>query len=357
MEINPFFIALLDLPKITPRKVKNLLTHFRDPEKIFKAKREELATIDGIDEETISNILRFKIKDCQEKIKRAQELKVKIISFLDEEYPQGLLNIKFFPPVLFLQGEIKKEDEKSIAIVGTRNPSVYGRDVAERFSFELAENGLTIISGLARGIDTLAHQGALAAGGRTIAVLGCGIDIPYPVENKNLREKIVERGAIISEFNLGTPPDRFNFPRRNRIISGLALAVLAVEAPEKSGVLITAWWASEQGKEVFAIPGPITSKRSEGTNRLIKDGATMVTSPAEILENLKIIPSKKEGRKLELSAEEEKVLALISEAPLYVDEIVERLEKPVSEVLIQLFHLEIMGIVKQLPGNRYIRAY
>ncbi|MEO0117262.1 MAG: DNA-processing protein DprA [candidate division WOR-3 bacterium] len=352
---NPFHIALLDVPKITPRKIKNLLTHFRDPEKIFKAKKEELLTIEGMDEEIAEQIIKFPIKNCREKIKKATELKVKIVSFLDKDYPQNLLNIKFYPPILFIQGEIRKEDEKSIAIVGTRNPSEYGRQVTEKFTFELAKNGLTIISGLARGIDTLAHRTALTAG-RTLAVLGCGIDIPYPPENQNLRERIVERGAIITEFNIATPPDRFNFPRRNRIISGLALAVLAVEAPARSGVLITAWWAAEQGKTVFVPPGPITSPKSAGTNNLLKEGATPVTSVQDILESLKILPREREKEELELSEEEKKLTELLSEAPLYVDEIVEKLERPVQEVLTQLFILEMRGIVKQLPGNRYLRV-
>ncbi|MEO0102098.1 MAG: DNA-processing protein DprA [candidate division WOR-3 bacterium] len=354
-DFNPFYIYLLDVPKITPRKIKNLLNHFHDPEKIFKAKREELLTIEGMDEETVSNIKKFDFTSCQEKIKKASQLKVKIISFLDKDYPKPLKEIKFFPPILFIQGEIKKEDERSISIVGTRNPSPYGREIGERFAFELAKNGLTIISGLARGIDTIAHKNALAADSRTIAVLGCGIDISYPPENQNLREQIKENGAVISEFNISTPPDRFNFPRRNRLISGLALGILTVEAPEKSGVLITAWWAAEQGKPVFVIPGLITFPKCAGTNRLLKEGAIPITSVEDILENLKITPKKKEVQAIELSEEEKKLIALIAEAPLYVDEIVEKLEKPVQEILTQLFTLEIRGIVKQLPGNRYIK--
>lgn len=355
LDFNPFYIYLLDVKKITPRKIKNLLTHFPDPEKIFKAKKKQLLTIEGMDEETVSQIIKFDPKICQEKIKKASRLKTKIISFLDEDYPKALREIKFFPPILFIQGEIKREDEKSIAVVGTRKPSPYGIGISEKFASALAKNGLTIISGLARGIDTVAHKNALAAGGRTIAVLGCGIDIPYPPENQNLREQIRENGAVISEFNISTPPDRFNFPRRNRLISGLALGILAVEAPEKSGVLSTAWWAAEQGKLVFAPPGPITSAKCAGTNHLLKEGAILVTSVEDILENLKITPKKKEVEVIELSEKERQLIDLVAEAPLYVDEIVEKLEKPVPEVLTQLFTLEMRGIVKQLPGNRYIK--
>ncbi len=180
MNFNPFYIALLDVPKITPRKVKNLLRVFKDPERIFRAERKELLAVEGIDEETSSNIKRFNIENCREKIKVMEKIGAKIISFLDKDYPKSLLEIKYFPPLLFVLGEIKKEDEKAIAIVGTRNPSQYGRDMAEKFAFELASNKITIISGMARGIDTAAHIGALKGKGRTIAVLGCGIDITYP---------------------------------------------------------------------------------------------------------------------------------------------------------------------------------
>ncbi len=357
MDFNPFYIPLLDIPKITPKKVTSLLNHFRDPEKVFRAKEKELRQIAGLDEETISQIRRFNLKTSEEKIRKAEKLKLKILSFLDEGYPKALLSIKYFPPILFVQGEIKEEDEKALAIVGTRNPSPTGQEVAEKFASELAESGLTIISGLARGIDTAAHLGALKGKGRTIAVLGCGIDISYPPENENLRERIVEQGAVISEYNIQTLPERFNFPRRNRIISGLALGVLAIEAPEKSGVLITAWWAGEQGKPLFVTPGPITSKRCEGTNRLLKEGATLVTSVSDILENLGMKRGEKRELKVPLSPEEEAIVGLISEAPLYIDEIVERLERPVQEILTQLFSLEIKGVVRQLPGNRYIKIF
>ncbi len=357
MDFNPYYIALLDVPKITPGKIKNLLRRFNNPEEIFRRKKEELLTVEGIDEEVATNIKNFNLDNCQEKIKIAEKTKTKTVSFLDEGYPKNLLDIKSFPPILFLKGEIRSEDELSLAIVGTRNPSHYGVVSAEYFARELAGCGVTIISGLAQGIDTTAHNAALAAKGRTIAVLGCGIDVEYPPENKGLRERIAEQGAVISEFNIKTPPDKFNFPRRNRIISGLAKGVLAVEAPEKSGVLITVWWATEQGRDVFVIPSPINTRTGKGTNRLLKEGAIPVTEVSDILTHLGWVREKEEKEVSLLTPEEKEVLEAISSAPLYVDEILERAKRPVPEILSLLLNMEIRGLVKQLPGNRYIKVY
>ncbi len=351
------FIDLYDIPRMTEAKVKNLLQRFLTPEAIFDAPVSELLMIKGIDNEIANAIKNYKrTKLTEEKCKTAEKLSVKIISYLDREYPKNLKTIAHAPPVLFIRGELKPEDEKAIAVIGTRRPTAYGKMVAEKFGSELAKVGITIISGLARGIDTIAHESALKVQGRTLAVLGCGVDVYYPPENKHLYDKISQNGAIISEFTLGTTPFAMNFPKRNRIISGLSLGVLAIEAPSDSGVLNTVTWAADQGREVFAIPGAIDKQTSMGTNQLIKQGAKPVTTIEDICEELKIAWHKKEKREIPINEKEKKILEILNSDPLYSDQIADLLNEPISEVLVQLLSLEIKGLIKQLPGNKYIKT-
>ena len=213
---------------------------------------------------------------------------IKILTWEDADYPDKLMNIDQPPPVIYIRGSIKPEDRWAVAIVGTRRVTSYGRQVTEQVSTYLARNGLTVVSGLARGVDGVAHQTTLANNGRTIAVLGSGIDQIYPPEHRQLAEKIIENGAVISDYHPGTPPDAGNFPPRNRIISGLSLATVVVEAGETSGALITATFAAEQGREVFAVPGPIYAPQSKGTNRLIREGAQPLLDPVDIMESLNL---------------------------------------------------------------------
>ena len=213
---------------------------------------------------------------------------IQVLTWDDEAYPRRLKEIDQPPPVLYLRGNLLPEDEWAVAIVGTRRVTAYGRQVAEELASVLARNGVTVISGLARGVDSIAHQAALNAGGRTIAVMGTGVEQIYPPENRRLAEQMLQQGALVSDYPLGTPPDGINFPPRNRIISGLALAVVVVEAGLTSGALITASFAAEQGREVFAVPGNITAPQSQGTNRLILDGATPLLSPQQVLEALNL---------------------------------------------------------------------
>ena len=356
MELE-LFIDLLSIPKMTERKLKHLLARFKSAQAIFEQDKANLKEVEGMNEELALSIKRYKRDDgTKKRIEKARELEVKSFSYLDDEYPENLKGLPSAPPILFIRGEIKKEDKLGIAIIGTRRATYYGKEVAEKFASELAQEGITIISGLARGVDTAAHRGALTEG-RTIAVLGCGIDVYYPPENRNLQDAITEKGAIVSEFNLGIPPLAMNFPKRNRIISGLSLGVLAVEAGTSSGVMNTVNWALDQDKEVFSVPGKILSKASEGTNRLIKEGAKPVTSVDDILMDLGIGKKKvKETPLIQLSKEEEMVFSLLSDRPIYVDELTEFLGKPVAEVLTQLLTLEMKGIVRQLPGKQYIRC-
>jgi DNA processing protein len=251
------------------------------------------------------------------------------------------------------------EDETSIAVIGTRGATVYGKEIARSFAAAFAEAGVTVVSGMARGIDTEAHVGALQKGGRTIAVLGCGIDICYPPENKKLMAQITQSGAVISEFNIGTPPFAQNFPKRNRIVSGLAKAIVAIEAKEKSGVMNTVKWALDQNKDVFAIPGNIYAKTSHGTNRLIKDGAIPVTSANDVLDYLgmQYVHEEKETVEVLLDETERTVWQALSHEPIYLDKLADTIGQPTSSILNVLLKLEIKGYVKQLPGMSFVKKY
>lgn len=357
------YLFLYSLPKMTERKLRNLLNYFKDIDRIFEADKEEILKVEGIDEEIYHFLKEGMDKETEEKVKIAEKLKIKIISFLDEGYPKNLLRFSDFPPLLFIRGEIKKEDSLALAVIGTRKASEYSKMIAYRLAKELSDYGITIISGLARGIDASAHKGAIENNGRTIAVLGCGVDICYPAENRKLMEEIIEKGAVISEFNISVKPESYNFPQRNRIIAGLSLGVIAVACPINSGVLNTCEWASNYGIEVFACPGPLYRKECEGTNKLIKDGAKIVTKIEDILEELSL-PLKKElkerGIEIELSElglneKEKEIIALIEENPIYIDEIAEKVNRPINEILETLLNLEMKGIVKELPGKRFIK--
>lgn len=283
---------------------------------------------------------------------------ITVLGFGEEGYPRGLTEIYGAPLVLYVRGEIYKEDLYSVAIVGTRNPSHYGVETATRFAGALAERGITIISGFARGIDSAAHWGAIQAKGRTLAVLGCGVDKVYPPENEKLYGEVAAHGGFISEYPLGTQPLAYNFPQRNRLISGLSLGVLVVEAHEKSGSLITANFALEQGKEVFAIPGRIDSLSSRGTNRLIKSGALLVESPEDLL--LALAPLLKgylkEAEDLSRQVEEagsEGILSHLEAQPLTLEELAAKAKKSPGEIASEITRLELKRLVKKLPDGRF----
>jgi len=298
-------------------------------------------------------------------IEKAQKLGIKMLSRVDQEYPELLTNIHDPPSIIYVNGEISPKDKKAIAIVGTRTATRYGKETAERLARELSSLGITILSGLAIGIDAAAHQGALEAGGRTLAVLGSGIDQIYPRQNVKLAEKIVNQGALISEFSLGQKPDTWTFPQRNRIISGLSLGVIIVEGHYDSGAMITAKLALEQGREVFAVPGNIELEQSKGPHWLIKQGAKLIESVDDVLDELQHVlevkrPKVASGIKREprdysdLPEEEQKIMAVLSSEPKHVDEISSETGFPVSQVLGQLMMLEIKNFVRQLPGKMFI---
>lgn len=347
------WLLLSRVSGIGPRRCLKLLKRFGKVENIFKASRKEIEECLG-EGEVVENILKAEVETIEEDLEIIERLKIELISLTCKFYPTNLKFI-FDPPfLLYVRGMLLPRDEDAIAIVGTRRATLYGRMTARSLARKLSSWGVTIISGMARGIDTEAHWGALEGGGRTIAVLGSGVDIIYPPENRNLAEKIMERGALVSEFPPGTPPESLNFPARNRIISGLARGVVVVEAPLRSGALITVDFALEQGREVFAVPGNIDRPKSFGTNLLIKEGAKLVQSPEDIVEEIKFkwVRKEKEKEKEEtLSPPERKIIELIKEAPSHIDLICRKTGLSLGEVSFILTNLELKGRVRELPGK------
>jgi DNA processing protein len=352
------FVLLLSIEKLTESRLYVLLEKYRTPDRILNASLSELSALVG--NEIAHQICSLKVDD---RIKRKWDMleknNIQVLPHYADEYPGWLKNIEHCPPVIFVRGTIVPEDEIAIGVVGTRGATVYGKAIAEEFAGEFARAGVCVVSGMARGIDTSAHWGALKNNGRTIAVLGCGVDIIYPPENRNLLNEIVKSGAVISEFNIQTPPLAQNFPKRNRIIAGLSRAIVAIEAKEKSGVMNTVVWALQQNKEIYAIPGNIYSKTSIGTNRLIKDGAIPVTSASEVMEYLGIKFTKKEReiKEVILNDEEKKVWDGLTLEPIYLDELKEKTDMPTAEMLKVLLDLEIKGYVKQLPGMMFVKNF
>ncbi len=282
-----YLLALNKIPGLGSRRLMSLIENVGSARRIWGASVKELIAAPSISKKLAIDIVNARsIVDPDEELKKISELGIDLITIWDDDYPYNLKNIYDPPVVLYVKGSLLPADNNSISIVGSRRASSYGRRVAKRLSFDIAKYGITVVSGLARGIDTEAHRGALESGGRTIAVVGSGLDVIYPPENHGLFEKISRSGAVISEFALGTPPEARNFPARNRIVSGFSKGTVVVEASEKSGSLITANFALEQGREVFAVPGDIYRWGSKGSNRLIKEGAKLVESVHDILEEV-----------------------------------------------------------------------
>jgi DNA processing protein len=346
-------------------RIKHLLERYGSPDAVFKESPSALSRIGGISDEAIASIKNADtFNHAEEQLAEAASLGVQVLTLESEEYPSVLKEIFAPPPVLFAKGKIETFAKHSVAIVGTRNLTHYGEQATVSLTQGLVKRGIAVVSGLARGIDTCAHRACLDSGGETIAVLGCGIDRIYPPENKALAARITDSGVLVSEFPFKTPPESFNFPRRNRIISGLSAGVVVVEAGRKSGALITASYALQQGREVFAVPGPIFSDKSEGTFNLLKSGATPVRTSDDIIEAIEMIrhspPMDEVPRAtqppLELLSEGERVvLEQLSEKPLRMDQIVERTEKVVSELFDILLNLELKGMVRQIAGQQFVR--
>jgi DNA processing protein len=342
---------------------KKLVERFSDPTKAFSATVAELEEIEGLHRDAVAGLMAFSDwADVEKELRRARDAGVQIVPFVHPDYPARLRAISDPPPVLYVKGVLGAQDEKSVAIVGSRSASEYGRRIARDLSRGLAAFGFTVVSGMARGIDGETHEAALQAGGRTLAVLGSGVERAYPPEHGMLYRRISENGAVISELPIGTRPMAFNFPARNRLISGISLGVVVVEATEKSGSLITAATAAEQGREVFAVPGPAGASRSRGSHRLIRQGAKLVENVNDIMEE--IAPQlRQQGRgpaaparpELPQSAGEatRKVFALLKENSLQVDQVIEKSGLAPAQVLEVLLDLELKGFLRQSPGKIY----
>ena len=358
-----YWVAFSRILGIGPIRFKLLLDYFHeDVAAAWKAGSKELAQA-GLDARTIDGFLkqRATINPHQE-LEKLERLRISVITLKDKDYPQLLTEIINAPPVLYIAGTFKKEDDRfALGVVGTRKVSSYGRQVTEQFARELAEGRVTVVSGLAHGIDTMAHTATLDAGGRTIAVLASGLDTIYPADNVGLARRIVAsgQGALITEFPLGVKPDSRNFPARNRIISGLSLGILVTEAPKQSGALITANFALEQGRDVFAVPNSIYSPGSVGVNKLIQDGAHLVTNVQDILMalNLFMVPQQVEMQAaLPDNSEERTLLALLSHDPRHIDEIIRKSGLPTTTVSSTLMTMELKGMIRQFGGMQYVLA-
>jgi DNA processing protein len=353
----PYWIAFTRVRGVGPARFRQLIDAFGDAATAWRIPISRLA-VAGLDRRTIEAFDQQRRRiEPQTELARLAKLGVTAITWRDETYPRLLRHTAGPPPVLYVRGTLLPADAWAIAVVGTRKVTAYGKQVTERLATDLARQQITIVSGLARGVDTVAHRAALDAGGRTFAVLGCGLDICYPWENRGLAERIAGHGALITEFPLGTKPDAGNFPARNRLISGLSLGALVTEAPERSGALITARFANEQGREVFGVPGSIFSPNSTGVHNLLRDGAKLVQKVEDILEeiNLSFMPQRLEMRELlpENDAEAA-VLQVLSATPLHIDEICRTSGRPIAEVSGTLTMLELKGMVRQAGAMSYV---
>ncbi|MDX2129032.1 MAG: DNA-processing protein DprA [Chloroherpetonaceae bacterium] len=367
-------LVLSQVPGIGLVRLKNLINRFQTLENIKRAGAGELSRTPLIGEQLSDTISAFfhnqevfqkASHNAEKQVLMLEKSDIRFVTFWDETYPSLLKEIGDAPAYFFIRGEFKPEDSKSVAIVGTRSPSEYGKNATKKIATELAEAGVTIISGLAIGVDTEAHRAALDAGGRTLAVLGNGIDDIYTDRSRKLFPRILENGAIITEEWIGTPPVAENFPKRNRIISGLSLGVVIVESDVTGGSLITAKYALEQNRDVFAIPGSIFSRKSNGTNALIRDGAELVSSGKEILESLNLLSKNKNSERgnallplvlPEMTEQEIHVFRHLSESPLHIDLIAERTGLDISEVLVALFELEFKDCAVQEAGRFFKKS-
>ncbi len=354
-----YWVGFSLIPGIGRVRFSQLESYFGNLEDAWKATPEALKK-SGLDGGSIRAIASWRPKiSLEDEMEKLDRYGIKILTCRDADYPARLKEIYDYPPLLYIRGSLLPEDEWCLAVVGTRRASVYGRQVTEEIAADLAQSKITIVSGLAKGIDTIAHNSALTAGGRSLAVFACGLDSVYPAENTELARRIMQQGALISEYPLGTRPRAENFPRRNRIMSGLSLGVLVVEAGETSGAIITANLALEQNREVFAVPGSILSPSSRGTNRLIQEGAKLVRGYKDILEelNLMTVAHQMEIREfLPPTDTESLLLKQLSAEPVHIDEVCRLSSLPISTVSSTLAMMELKGLVKQVGAMNYTLA-
>lgn len=350
-------VSLSSFIPFGPARIKLLLSYFKSAKKVWAASPKKLIKI-GLGEKRTSEFLQHREKfDPKEYFNRLKKLKISVVTLKDKNYPENLRDLSDAPMVLYLKGNAKSLESDAIAVVGSRKMTSYGREITEKFAGELASFGITIVSGLARGIDTVAHKSALGTGGKTVAVLGCGLDSVYPPENFKLADEIVKKdGALISEYPLGYPALPINFASRNRIISGLSKAILVIEGAEKSGTLLTASAAADQGRAVFAIPGQITSPLSAAPLYLIKNGAKMATNVSDILEEIDLqikVDREVVERIMPTTSEEEKILSFLENEPLHLDELVRISSIDISILSARLTVMELKGMVKNMGAGVY----
>lgn len=354
-------VALNMIPQMGPVRLKRLLGRFGSAEDILLARADQLASVDGVGNALAGNIVRWRdFADPQAELEKAAALGAHVITPQDDEYPAALREIHDPPIVLYVRGRLTERDGNAVAVVGSRKASHYATECAKKLSFQMAYAGLTVVSGLARGIDTSAHQGALAAKGRTIAVIGSGLGELYPPENKVLADRIAEGGAVVSEFPVETKPDRQTFPIRNRIVTGMSFGVLVVEAGANSGALISANMAAEQGRTLYAVPGRIDQPTCLGSNRLIQQGAKLVIGVEDILDDLPLVFRKKPDLPAtlpvaDLTADQQKVLEAIGTEETPFDSVMATSGLTAAAVSSTLLALEIKKLVKQLPGKRFVK--
>ncbi|MBI5473122.1 MAG: DNA-protecting protein DprA [Ignavibacteriae bacterium] len=363
-------LTLSLIPGVGSTRLISLISHFKDTALVLKASAKELVHVENIEKKTALSIVNF-LRDSgadqakryiDDQFSRLNKCGARIISYWEKEYPPNLKNIFDAPAYLFVKGKILEADRYSVAVVGTRSASPYGTQMAEKISSELATLGITTVSGLARGIDTTAHSATLKSGGRTLAVIGSGIDIMYPAENLELAERIIRNGALISEFPMSTKPDATNFPRRNRIISGISLGTIVVETGVEGGAMITATLAFDQNREVFAVPASVQAKKRSGTNLLIKQEKAALVEDVEDVTAI-LAPQLKHLVRLagatqrmplpELTIFEQKLCDAMGDDPMHIDPLAEKAGFSTADALVHLLSLEFKGVVKQTPGKMF----
>ncbi|MFC2023557.1 DNA-processing protein DprA [Chloroflexota bacterium] len=354
-----FWIGFNKVSGIGAVRLRALLDYFGELQPAWEAPVHDLRQA-GLDSRSIANLIKARSElDLDAEVGRVRRSGVRLLCWDNADYPVNLREVYNAPPVLYVRGTIDKRDEWAVAVVGTRKASVYGKEAARMIATGLAQAGVTVVSGLAAGIDTTAHRACLEAGGRTLAVLGSGVDVIYPSRNHRLAAEVVERGALVSEYAMGTRPEARNFPPRNRIISGLTLGTVVVEADYASGARITANFAAEQGREVFAVPGSVFSRGCRGTNQLIQQGAKMVCRVTDVLEELNLTMVSEQAKARAVIPEnktEETLLTHLSAEPTHVDELRRSVRLPIAQVTSTLALMELKGMVRQVGGMNYVIA-
>jgi len=359
-----YWLSINRIPNVGPVTIKKLWETFGSIKSAWEADEKSIYKIEGISKPAVKSFLEERHKIAlDEELDLMTRKGINVFTLEDEGYPSNLMNIYDPPPVLYANGKILGEDKKAIAIVGTRKASHYGKETARKLAYELSSIGFTIVSGLAAGIDTFAHKGALEANGRTLAIFGTGVDVVYPSTNKSLANEILSSGALVSEFPMGMGPEKGTFPRRNRVISGLSLGVVVVEGHYDSGAMITAKYALDQGREVFAVPGNVGLDQSKGPHWLIKQGAKLIESVEDVLDELNMVLPEKGVPKMatkktkdysNLPAEEQRIIKALSSEPKYIDNISAESGLSISEVSSRLMMLEVKKIIRQLPGKMFV---